>query len=104
MKTPQVPAMPGMSPLGIKPKARKPRVTVEVQPIMVTQLTGLVGRWSTRGGKYWLELIQNADGSYSYRHESGGGYMGQLSLDEAFRRMGEELQSYASDGHHLKQV
>lgn len=66
--------------------------------------TKTLAKWRTRGGKYWLELIQNADGSYSYRHENGGGYMGQVSADDAFRRMADEIKSYATDGHTLKPI
>jgi hypothetical protein len=63
--------------------------------------TKTIGRWQSRGGKYWLELIENANGSFSYRHENGGGYMGFVSADTAWARMDSELQSYAFDGHTL---
>ena len=64
----------------------------------------LIAHWRTRGGKYWLEPVMHANGSFSYRHENGGGYMGNLNIDEALRRMDQELESYAFDGHTLKQT
>ena len=50
--------------------------------------------WNSRGGKYWLELLQHADGDFSFRHDHGGGYIGQR---DPWDRMAEELESYAYD-------
>jgi hypothetical protein len=67
-------------------------------------MTRTIARWSSRGGRWWLELIENADDTYSYRHESGGGYMGRISIDEAYHRMRLEVDSYATDGHKLRRT
>jgi hypothetical protein len=54
--------------------------------------------WSSLRAKYWLELIENADGSFEYRHDHGGGFIGEVTREQADARMQEELSSYASDG------
>jgi hypothetical protein len=83
MKTPQIPALPGMTPLGIKPRRRT---------------TGaIIARWQSRNAKYWLELYTNANGSYGFTHDHGGGYIGFVTRTQALDRMNEELASYAID-------
>jgi hypothetical protein len=44
----------------------------------------LVGRWESRGRKYWIELFDNGDGTFSYTEDNGGGYMAQISRTNAF--------------------
>jgi hypothetical protein len=34
----------------------------------------LIARWESRGGKYWLEVREHTDGTFSYATENGGGH------------------------------
>jgi hypothetical protein len=77
-KTPQIHALPGMTPLGISDRK-------------------IIAVWSSKHAKYWLELIAHGS-SFSYRSECGGGYLGHCTREDAFARMRAELDGYALDG------
>ena len=44
----------------------------------------LVNRWQTRGGKYFYELYKD-DMGFTYKSESGGGNLGNVSEDQAYQ-------------------
>ena len=80
-KTPQIPALPGMTPLGIC-------------------TTKTVAVWTSKGAKYWLHLKKTATPNgvtWSLSHEHGGSYLGHVSVEDAFAAAERELSSYEFD-------
>jgi hypothetical protein len=65
---------------------------------------GLVGRWESKGGKYWIEL--NKDGmGYSYDTNSGGGNMGNVSESSAIKDVEQMVKdSVQYDGINMRRV
>jgi hypothetical protein len=55
-----------------------------------------VAYWSSKRGKYWLELIAHG-AEWSYKCESGGGYLGAITREDAFNAMRAHLDGYAMD-------
>jgi hypothetical protein len=51
--------------------------------------TNLVCRWQSRGGKYWVELWHDQFG-YFYRTDNGGGFMGEITFQEAIAKCEQE--------------
>ena len=57
-------------------------------------------RWSSKGGKYWVALRQNDDGSYSYVGDNDFGYLGKVSRAEAEYAV-KRVASYAPSKMYL---
>ena len=60
----------------------------------------LIAEWRSRGGKYWLALWRNANGTFSYVTENGGGYLGHVTQDDALLRMSREIDSVRFRRNH----
>jgi hypothetical protein len=60
----------------------------------------VVARWESSGGKHWAELHDNGDGSFSYRGNGCGGFMGAMSQALAIA----ELERKVGDGYFLPDV
>ncbi len=41
----------------------------------------LIAEWRTRGGRFWYKVYRNADSSYRYACDNGGGCLGILAND-----------------------
>ena len=64
----------------------------------------LLGVWQSRGGKYWLELHENRNGSFGFAHDHGGGHLGFCTLAEALDRINQEIESYAFDKIDMRRM
>jgi hypothetical protein len=53
----------------------------------------LIARWETKGKKYWVELFDNKNGSFSSTEDNGGSYMGITTKENAI----EEIELYIKD-------
>ena len=60
----------------------------------------LVAKWESKGGKYHLELFRD-DSGYSYRGDDCGGFMGQVSELDAYRRMMTEYTTWPSRAYRI---
>lgn len=57
-------------------------------------------RWVSKGGKYWVALRQNSDGTFSYVSDNGMGYFGKVSLADAKYRV-RRIAEYAPSKMYL---
>ena len=60
-----------------------------------------IARWESRGGKHFAELYDNGDGTYSYRSDGAGGYMGAMSPEQAMSEMEKKIKYLAPDALKL---
>ena len=63
---------------------------------------GLVGRWESRGRKYWLELRLVAEG-YTYHGDNCGGFLGnKITEEQAFEKMQSIMDSWPSVARRIR--
>ena len=48
--------------------------------------TKAIARWSSPGGKYWVEIYPCREG-YRYEAHMAGGYMGRITQEEAIQKI-----------------
>jgi hypothetical protein len=66
-----------------------------------------IGRWESKGKKYWIDLYEeefNGKPSYYYKEDRGGGNLGHISKEEAFKKMEQKVQDAQLDGINFKKV
>jgi hypothetical protein len=64
----------------------------------------VVGRWETRGKRYWIELVRDARG-FSYRSDNGGGNLGAVPEAKAIAIINKKVQqAKAIDRINYKRV
>jgi hypothetical protein len=64
----------------------------------------LIGRWESKGGKYWIELNKD-DMGYSYNTNNGGGNIGNVPESSAIKDIDEMIKdSIQYDGINMRRV
>jgi hypothetical protein len=64
----------------------------------------LVGRWQSKGGKYWIAVYEDEHGFF-YRSDDGGGSFGYQSREQALAQIEGRVADMAKiDGIRLRRI
>ena len=62
----------------------------------------VVVSWGHGRGNAWVDLIDNGDGTYSYRSDNGGGYLGRMTRGQAIMEMEKRMGHLTPDAYKTK--